>query len=338
MARPSWRERANTVTLPLESKLRIGVQTIHRRTEPAVGDWRPGIDELRSLVELIDRCGYDSIWTGDHVAFAIPILDPLLQLAQAAMVSRRLMLGTGVYLLPLRNPGHVAKEISSLDHATEGRLIFGIGVGGEFPKEYELCGVPLHERGVRCSESLEVLRKLWTGKAVTHQGRYFNFTDVTMTPPPRQPGGPPVWCGGRSDAALRRAALLGDGWISYVVTPTMYADALAKIAAAAEQANRPLKGFGSGHLLFTRIDQTYEKAFDAANAALSVRYGIDFSKATRRYAALGRPADVADQIRKFHAAGMRHLVLDFVGPYDERDRQIEWFAAEAMPMLADLTR
>src|SRR6185437_15825058 len=132
--------------LPLDDRLRIGVQTIHRRTEPATRPWLPRIDELVELVELVDRSGYDSLWVGDHVSFPLPILDPLLQLAQAAVVSRRLTLGTSVYLLPLRHPAPVAKQVASLDHMTEGRLIFGVGVGGEFPKEYEVCGVPHGER------------------------------------------------------------------------------------------------------------------------------------------------------------------------------------------------
>jgi hypothetical protein len=98
-------------------------------------------------VQLVDRSGFDSLWVGDHIAFAIPILDPLLQLAQAAVVSRRLLFGTSVYLLPLRHAGPVAKQVATLDHLTEGRLIFGVGVGGEFPKEYALAGAPIRARG-----------------------------------------------------------------------------------------------------------------------------------------------------------------------------------------------
>ena len=124
------------MTLQLAPKLSIGVQTIHRRTEPATGPWLPTIDELVEMVTLVDKSGYDSIWTGDHISFPASILDPLLTLAQAAVVSRRLVFGTGVYLLPLRHPVPVAKQVSTLDHLTEGRLIFGVGVGGEFPKEY----------------------------------------------------------------------------------------------------------------------------------------------------------------------------------------------------------
>jgi len=325
------------MALQLETRLKIGVQTIHRRTEPAVGPWQPGIDELISLVELVDRLGYDSLWVGDHISFAVPVLDPLLQLAQAAVVSRRLTLGTGVYLLPLRHPAPVAKQVSTLDHLTEGRLIFGVGVGGEFPKEFEACGVPLNERGARLAEGIAVLRKFWTGEPISHSGRFYGlFVSVPMQPPPRQPGGPPIWLGGRSEVALRRTGRIGDGYLSYVVTPEMYRAALDKIAVAATDAGRAPAPFGTGHLLFARLDDSYEAALDAATETLSVRYAMDFRKAAQRYAALGRAADVADRIREFHAAGVRHVILDLLGPYEQRQRQIEWFAAEAMPLLADL--
>jgi probable F420-dependent oxidoreductase len=323
--------------LPLDDHLSIGVQTLHRRTEPAEGPWLPTIDELADLVGLVDRCGYDSMWVGDHVAFTIAIFDPLMQLAQAAVLSRRLVFGTDVYLLPLRHPTPVAKQVSTLDHLTEGRFIFGVGVGGEFPKEYEACGVPLNERGARLSESLTVMRKLWSGEPVSHAGKFFNFEGVKMQPPPRQPGGPPIWCGGRADPALRRIGRMTDGWMSYVVTADMYRQGLEKIATAAGEAGRTFdRGFGTAHLLFTRIDDTYEKALDAATISLSQRYAMDFRKAAQRYCALGTPQDVVETIFKFQQAGVRHLILDFVGPYEERDQQIERFAAEAMPLLAGL--
>lgn len=326
------------MTLTLDTRLRIGIQTIHRRTEPATAAWQPRIDELVALVELVDRCGYDSLWTGDHVSFAMPILDPLLQLAQAAVVSRRLTLGTSVYLLPLRHPAPVAKQVATLDHLTEGRLIFGVGVGGEFPKEYEVCGVPHNERGARLAEGVAVLRKLWTGEKVSHTGRFYGpFTDVPMRPPPRQAGGPPLWFAGRTDAALRRIGRIGDGYLSYVVTPDMYSTALAKIDDAAAQAGRQPGRFGTGHLLFARLDDTYEHALDRATETLSVRYAMDFRKPAMRYCALGTPAQVAERIREFHAAGLRHVILDLLGPYEQRNAQIEQFAAEAMPLLRDLT-
>jgi len=239
--------------------------------------------------------------------------------------------------LPMRHPTPVAKQVSTIDHLTEGRFIFGVGVGGEFPKEYEACGVPIAERGARLTESIEVSRALWRGAPVSYAGRFFRFEGVTMQPPPRQPGGPPIWCGGRSDAALARVGRMTDGWMSYVVTADMFASGLAKIEAAASEAGRRFAhGFGTAHLLFARLDDTYEKALEAATISLSQRYAMDFRKAAQRYCALGPPAEIVESIRRFHAAGVRHVILDLVGPYSERDRQIERFAAEGLPLLADL--
>src|SRR5215471_19697857 len=280
--------------LPLEKKLKVGVMTIHRRTEPATGPWLPSIDEMREFVELVDGCGFDSLWVGDHIAFAVAILDPLLQLAQAAVFSRRLILGTNVYLVPLRHPAPLAKQIATLDHLCEGRLIFGVGIGGEFASDFDVAGVPIKERGARLSESIEVLRKLWSGEKVSHHGRFFNFTDIQMLPKPVQPGGPPIWCGGRQDAALRRIAELADGWISYVVTADMYRAGLEKIAGFAAAAKRTPQRFGTAHLLFCRMGKTREAALAVATEHLSIRYAMDFSKAAARYCALGPPAEVAD--------------------------------------------
>jgi probable F420-dependent oxidoreductase len=325
------------MALPLDNRLSIGIQNIHRRTEPATEPWRPAIGEMQTLVQLVDDCGYDSLWVGDHIAFAVAILDPLLQLAQAAVVSPRLKLGTNVYLLPLRHPVPVAKQVATLDHLSEGRLIFGVGVGGEFPKEFEACGVPLGERGARLTAAIPLLRQLWSGAPVSYDGRYFGaFREVAMQPPARQPGGSPIWAGGRADAALARAGRLADGWMSYVITPETYRAGLEKIAAAAAAAGRKIERFGTGHLLFARLDATYEQALDAAAATLSHRYAMDFRRAAERYAALGRPAQVAEKIRAFYDAGVRHLVLDLVGPYEERPQQIEAFAREVLPLLADL--
>lgn len=324
------------MALRLEEGLKLGIQTIHRQGDFETGPWLPRIDDLVAFVEDADARGFDEIWLGDHVSFAIPFLDPLLMIAQAAVASRRLVFGTGVYLLPLRHPGPVAKMTATLDHLTEGRFIFGVGVGGEFPKEYEVCGVLREERGRRLTESIEAVRALWSGKPASYRGRHFSFEDVPMLPPPRQKGGPPIWCGGRRPPALRRAGRLADGYVSYVVTPGMFARALAEIDGAAEAAGRDDVPFGTGHLLFARIDDSYERALDIATESLSRRYAMDFRKAAARYAALGTGEQVAERIREFHRAGARHVVVDFVGPYDRRSEQIERFAGDVMPLLADL--
>jgi probable F420-dependent oxidoreductase len=310
------------VTLPLAERLSCGFTAV-----------LSGPASTRATVELAERLGFDSLWVGDHIAFPMPMLDPLLQLAQAAAYSERLRLGTAVYLLPLRHPTPVAKQVATLDHLCDGRLIFGVGVGGEFPREYEACGVPVRERGARLSEAIPLLRRLWSGEPVASTGRFYPFPEVRMLPRPVQPGGPPIWCGGRSPAALARIATQGDGWLSYVVTPEMYRDGLAAIAREAERAGRRFERFGTGHLLFVRIDDSHERALDVATAHLSQRYAMDFRKAASRYAALGKPADVAERIAAFHAAGLRHVLLDCVGPAAERDAQLERFAREVRPLL-----
>lgn len=308
--------------LPLDEDVRFGFMAI-----------APDVAGARRTAAFAQTHRFDSVWTGDHMAFPVPILDPLLQLELIAAFNERITVGTAVYLLPLRHPAPVAKQVATLDRMIGGRFVFGVGVGGEFPVEYALCGVPLRERGARLGEAIGVLKKLWTGKPVTSDSRFYPFPEVQMLPPPQQLGGPPVWCGGRSDAALSRIGRLADGWISYVVTPERYRQGLETIARSAEQHGREIERLGTGHLLFAWIDDDYERALAAAAEHLSARYAMDFRKAAQRYAALGRPADVAARIAEFRDAGARHFVLDMTGPHQERDAQLERFAAEVRPLL-----
>ncbi len=308
--------------LPLEPELSFGLIASMSNAEAT-----------RTTVALADRLGFDSIWVGDHVAFPVPILDPLLQIAQAAAHSQRLLFGTAVYLLPLRHPTPVAKQLATLDRLTGGRLVFGVGVGGEFPNEYAACEVPVEERGARLSEAIPLLKRLWSGEPVAANGRFYRFPEVRLLPPPVQPGGPPIWCGGRSEAALRRIGRMADGWVSYVVTAEMYRAGLETIAREAEKETRTFERFGTGHLLFTRIGSSHEEALDAAAAHLSMRYAMDFRRAAEKYGALGRPAEVAERVDALRAAGLRHVILDHTGPFEERDEQAERFAREVIPLL-----
>ena len=150
--------------LPLQSHLEFGFLP-HMGTP----------NEAHESVALAERLGYGSFSVGDHLAFAVPILDPLMQLAAAAALTRKLKLLTGVYLLPLRHPAAVAKQIATLDRLAEGRLILGVGVGGEFPNEFALVGVPVKERGPRLSEGIEVLRKLWSQASLSRAKRPLAF-------------------------------------------------------------------------------------------------------------------------------------------------------------------
>jgi probable F420-dependent oxidoreductase len=310
------------VELPLDHELKAGPIGV-----------TPSPASVRRTAELIDRLGYDSVWVGDHISFPVPILDPLLQLAQIAVCSDRVLLGTAVYLLPLRHPTPVAKQIATLDRLCGGRFVFGVGVGGEFPREYEACGVSVRERGGRLSEAIPLLRALWSGEPVASRGRYYAFREVRLTPPPLQGSALPIWCGGRSRAALERIGRMGDGWLAYAVDPERYRAGLEIAAAAAEHADRHIERFGTGLLLFLRIDRDHDAALDVASEHLSERYAMDFREPARRYSALGQPDQVAERIEQFRSAGVRHLILDPVGPVEDRDAQLERFAKEVRPLL-----
>ena len=311
--------------LPLAKETKFGIQT--RLPTP---------DLTEKTVEMLDQLDFDSVWVGDHLAFTLPILDPFVQLAHACAYSRKLTVASGVYLLPMRHPAAAAKQAASLDHLSEGRFIFGVGVGGEFPKEWQLVDVPTSERGARLTEGIEVMRKLWTGDPVAHKGKFYSFEEVHMQPATFRKGGPPIWCGGRSEAALKRTGRLADGYLSYVITPDMFREALTKIEEAAEEAGREMNDFGSGHLLFCCIDETYEKAWDKATELLSERYAMDFRRAAERYCAMGTPEDVAEKIKEFHDAGVRHFVFDFLGDQPQRMVSLEQFAYEVLPFLTDI--
>ncbi len=288
-------------------------------------------EELFALASWTEALGFDSLWTGDHVSFHHPLYDCLTLLASFASITRRVRLGSAVYLLALRHPTVTAKITSTLDVLSGGRLIFGVGVGGENPKEFEACGIPHVERGARVNEGIEVVRALWRDSLATYKGRFAQFERVSIDPKPVQKPGPPIWIGGRSDAALRRAARQGDGWISYVVRPDRFAKNLEKIRAAAAKVGRPLDGFTPAHLGFITVGQEYERARDTWIRLLSQRYDQDFSPLAERYGIMGTPSQCAEQLERFIEAGCRYFLLNPIAPPEDQRDQIEAIAADILP-------
>jgi probable F420-dependent oxidoreductase len=281
----------------------------------------------------VEELGYESVWTGDHVSFHNPLYESLTLLATYASITSRVRLGTAVYLLALRSAAIAAKMTSTLDALSGGRLIFGVGVGGENPKEFELCGVPHGERGARVSEGIDAVRTLWRDTPATFKGRFTRFEGVSIDPKPMQRPGPPIWIGGRSDAALARAGRQGDGWVSYVVQPERYAQSLDKIRSAAQQAGRKLDGFAAAHLAFVTVGRDYETAKTAWVKFLSKRYAQDFEPLAKKYGIIGTPQQCAEQIERFRAAGCNYIIMNAIGePEHERD-QLERVAADIVPQF-----
>jgi probable F420-dependent oxidoreductase len=288
-------------------------------------------EEQFAIARRVDELGFDSLWTGDHVSFHGAIYDSLTLLSSYVGITTRVRLGVGVYLLALRHPTVAAKITSTLDVLSGGRLIFGVGVGGENPKEFEACGIPHNERGARVSEGIDVVRTLWRDAPATFKGRFTQFEGVSIDPKPVQKPMPPVWVGGRSDAALARAGRQGDGWISYVVQPERYQQSLAKIEAAAAAAGRSLDRFEKAHLTFITMGRDYESAERVWVARLSERYAQDFAPLARKYGIIGTAAQCAEQLHRYIEAGCTYFVLDAICNAADEASQIEAFAAELFP-------
>lgn len=286
--------------------------------------------EQFELVQRLEVVGYDSVWTGDHMSFHNPIHESITLLATYAPITKRIKLGVGVYLLALRSPAVAAKQAATLDVLSGGRLVFGVGVGGENPKEFELCGSPHKERGARVNEAIDAVRTLWRDTPASFHGRFTRFDGVSIDPKPvQQP--PPIWIGGRSDAALARAGRQGDGWMSYVVQADRYAQSLDKIRAAAATAGRSMEKFTAAHLVFITVGRDYEAAKRAWVSVLSTRYAQDFEPLAKRYGVIGTPEQCAEQLERFRAAGCNYFVMGAIGdPRDER-AQLETIAAEIIP-------
>jgi len=311
--------------LPVAGAVRCGMVVAEAAREPA-----------RTLARRCEELGFDSLWAGDHIAFRVPILESLSLLSFLAGATERVLLGTSVYLLPLRRPAIAAKSVATLDVLSGGRAILGVGVGGEFPPEFDACGVPRAERGSRTDEGIEILRRLWSEDAVEHRGRHFSFGPVSMDPKPVQAGGPPIWIGGRRPPAFRRAGRLGDGYISHMCAPDTYRSNLETIAGHAEAAGRKLERFDTAAFLFTSLDDDYETALDRAASVLAGVYARpveQFREAAPRYVLLGRPEDCLEQMRGFHAAGVRHFVLS---PLSDPKTFAERVGAEILPELSAL--
>jgi probable F420-dependent oxidoreductase len=287
--------------------------------------------EQWALARRVEALGYESLWTGDHVSFHGPIYESLTLLASYASVTQRIRLGTAVYLLALRHPTIAAKITSTLDALSGGRLIFGVGVGGENPKEFEAAGVPHKERGARVTEGIDVVRALWRDTPASFKGRFTSFEGVSLDPKPVQQPGPSIWIGGRSDAALARAGRQGDGWVSYVVQPERYKASVEKIHAAAAAAGRRLDGFVAAHLAFITVGKDYEAAERAWVERLSRRYAQDFGPLARKYGIIGTPAQCAETIERFMAGGCNYFLMNPICDPADEATQLETIAADIMP-------
>jgi probable F420-dependent oxidoreductase len=267
---------------------------------------------IPSMAQRAEQLGFDYAVTGEHMMFHGPVSNSLISLAVAAGATTKIKLMSTVVLLPLyNNPVAVAKMTSVLDVASDGRYHFGVGIGGEFPKEFEACGVPVKQRGSRTNEALEVIKKLWTEKNVSFEGRYTKFTGVTLAPSPVQKPHPPIWVAGRKEPAMKRAATYADGWIPYMYTPEMLHESLEKINQFGKEAGRDMSSFRPGLFIFASIYPNRDEALEQAAKALGGTYAQDFSKIAARYTLSGTPDDCRKRLKEYVDAGARTVLISW---------------------------
>jgi probable F420-dependent oxidoreductase len=285
-------------------------------------------DDVRRLEAL----GVDSLWVGGHVAATNPSPEAMVQLARLSALAERVRIGTSILLLPLYPPAIVAKQIADLDRATGGRVTLGVGVGGEYPQEFRACGVPIAERGSRVDEAIPLIRRLWSAEPVSHHGRHFELDEVRIHPAPAQGGDVPIVVSGRQPVAMRRAALLGDGWMPYLYSPRRYADSVRTIEAAAAGAGRSLAGFEWFAFVFVGIDEDSLTAKRDTAAFLGGNYRQGFEEMIDSVAVAGTVAEVTSRLQEFVDAGAAHLI---VAPASRTNglRIAERLVAEVFPAL-----
>jgi alkanesulfonate monooxygenase SsuD/methylene tetrahydromethanopterin reductase-like flavin-dependent oxidoreductase (luciferase family) len=283
----------------------------------------------------LERRALDSLWVGGHLASTNPSPEVIVGLSRLVCATERVLVGSAIVILPLYPPALLAKQIADLDRVAEGRVVLGVGVGGEYPQEFRAVGVPLAERGKRADEMIPLLRELWTARAVNHEGTFFALDDVTIQPAPWQADGPPIVVGGRRLPAMRRAATLGDGWFPYLYSPSRYASSAATITQLAAEHDRDLSGFGWFVWVFVSIEEDGDHAREVAARSLGGTYGQDLRAMIDRVAAAGTVAEVTEKLCAFYDAGARHFVFAPMVEGGDPTRLLDKLFGEVVPALKE---
>jgi alkanesulfonate monooxygenase SsuD/methylene tetrahydromethanopterin reductase-like flavin-dependent oxidoreductase (luciferase family) len=275
-----------------------------------------GTPPVVAAARCAERLGFDAVWAGDHLISHPPVLDSLCALAAAAAVTSRIELGVSVLQLALRQPAWAAKQLATVEALAPGRLRLGVGAGGEYPDEFVAAGVSRRTRGRRLDEMLQVLPALLRGEPVDHAG---------PLAPVRVPGlrpavssAPPVSVGGRSDAALRRAARYGDQWMGIWLSPGTVRGCARRLAALAAEYGRPVPSVAM--LVLVNVDCDAAAARRGAAELVQGQYRMPL-RAVERWTACGPPRAVADMLGEYVQAGVSEFVLmpasgDTLGQYE----------------------
>ena len=274
---------------------------------------------MRTFAERVEALGFDSIWVTDHVivpseldiVYKRRMLDPLTTLGFLAGVTHRLRLGTSVTILPYRNPIVLAKELASVDALSGGRLIFGAAAGW-MEGEFRTLNAEFENRGDVSDEHLRVIRALWSSTEPTYASDAFDIGGVSFSPETAQQPHPPIWIGGSSKRAMRRAVELGEGWHPNQAGPAQVAEGIEYMRRLSDARGRA----------------------DVPAVSTRIRVAFDGSARPGRVELTGNPSEMAASIGRFEQAGVVHMALSFPEvPFEEAMEQLDRFAAEVRPLI-----
>ncbi|MEO9254838.1 MAG: TIGR03619 family F420-dependent LLM class oxidoreductase [Tepidiformaceae bacterium] len=287
--------------------------------------------DAQAFLKWIDLCetsGVDSVWFSERLVSMSPALEPIVTFGLVAGRTERLKFGMNAIVLPLRDPLVLAKQCATLDFLSGGRLLPAFGVGSDTSPEFRSTGRKPAGRGQRSDEMIQIMSRLWSEEHVSFEGKHFQYEDVTISPRPvQQPL--PVWIGGSSDAAVRRTATLGTGWLGGVQTPAQVAPVIRKIRAATAEAGRTIDDdhYGAGFpFRFGSFDEPVVER--NARAYSRVGEGLD----PREYMGVGGADEIGVRAEEYIAAGVSKFVLRPIADSDaEMMAQTRQLVEEVVP-------
>jgi probable F420-dependent oxidoreductase len=310
--------------------------------------WTPDMMPLTEFAKLSEEMGFDGISLGDHAVGSDPSNEPLTVMTWAAAVTERIIVSSSVLVLPLSSPQRLAKQVANLDVLSNGRVILGVGVGGENSKEFEAFGVPVNERKARTDEYIEIMKGLWTQPKFTYNGKYLQCEDITLDPKPVQKPHPPLWIGGRmggvetapdgrrrfksKTGAIKRAAKYGDGWLPNHMSPEQYKESVQLFGQFCTEFGRDLEQWPItfAHNISTLVKDSIDEALEEVVG--KERYGeARDAQFALRYDIAGSPKDCISRISQFIDAGVSHFLLKIPAEREARLYQMKRLAKEVIP-------
>jgi probable F420-dependent oxidoreductase len=283
---------------------------------------------LWDLIDLCERTEIDSLWFSERLSSPTPMPEPITTMAAIAARTTRLKFGPSVLTLPFRSPVVLAREIAMLDVMSNGRMLPAIGIGAEDERSFRAAGVSVRERARRTDEAIAIMREVWSGEPVRYEGQFWQLDGITVRPAPKQQP-MPLWIGGNSDAAARRAGRLGDGWIPSFIAPEQLRSGIQVTLEHADEANRSFEIDHFGALMYYCIDD--DPATAEALARPHIPPGRANAEALARCTAFGPPALVRERLEEYVTAGGSKFILRPMCPPERMMEQLERLAAEVVP-------